>query len=458
MLEYATAEQLAEGLRGRVLTPEHADYDDARSVWNGRIDRRPALIAQCTGVADVITCVDFAREHRLLLSIKGGGHHVAGTAVGDDALMIDLSPMKGITVDPEARTAHVQAGVTIGDLDHETQVFGLAAPLGDCSGVGISGLTLGGGIGFLSRAHGLTADNLLAAEVVTADGRLVRASETENADLFWAIRGGGGNFGVVTAFEFRLHKLGPEVLTAQIFHPLEDAGQVLRFYRDFMADAPDEVTSFAVLLRVPPAPPFPEEYHGKAAVSLFACYSGPAEDGKAALEPLSEFGNPIVNMIVPMEYTVLQQSFDPATPSGARYYWSSDYLHKLSDEAIDTIVSCIEPFPGDLTTVALMEMGGAIKRKDASATAFPHREAGYDFNVWSGWFDPSADDQIVEWVNGFREAMAPYTTGGRNVNMISSAAAKWSRAAYGHHYERLAEIKRTWDPHNVFRVNHNIAP
>lgn len=457
MLENATVEQLAGCLRGRVVTPGDADYDEARKVWNGMIDRKPSMIAQCSGTADVITCVNFAREHDLPVSVKGGGHGVAGKSICDDGLMIDLSRMNAVLVDSELKTAQVQGGATIGDMDHETQAFGLATTGGTDSRTGVAGLTLGGGIGHVARSFGLAADNLLAADVVTADGALVHTSETENPDLLWALRGGGGNFGVVTNFEFQLHVLGPEVLSAQIFHPFEDAGEVFRFYRDFMANAPDEVACYLVGLRVPPAQPFPEESHGKITILLLASYSGDIEEGKRFLKPVEEFGNPILKVFMPMPYTVLQSSLDAGLPDGARYYWKSHYLQGLSDAAIDTIVDRSEALPGEFSAVGIEPHGGAIDRVDAEAAAYPHRHVAFNLLIAVGWGDPDSDDEIISWAGGFHDAMAPYSTGGMYVNYLADGPSDdRSRAAYGPNYERLRQIKTKYDPDNLFNAHHGI--
>lgn len=450
-------DELKTTLRGPLLLPDDNGYDEARSVFNGMIDRRPALVARCSGTADVITCVNFARDNTVSLSVKGGGHGVAGKAVCDDGLMIDLSRMKAVLVDPESRTARVQAGARLGDLDHETQAFGLAAPAGVDSRTGVAGLTLGGGNGHLARRYGLTADNLLAAEVVTADGNVVRANETENADLLWALKGGGGNFGVVTTFEFRLYDIGQEILTAQAFHLFDDASDVFRFYRDFMIDAPDEVGCLALVMRIPPADPFPQTHHGKLSIALVANYSAGIEEGKAHLKPVEEFGNPIFSAMMPMPYTAFQSSFDDAQPDGARYYWKAHYIRELSDAAIDTVVAGTGEMPGEFTAFGFETMGGAINKIASSATAFPHRDAAFNFALFGGWNDPAMDDEVIAWTRSLHESMEPYSTGGAYVNYIQGDAGDEIKEAYGDNYERLQQVKSRYDPDNLFDAHQGIT-
>jgi FAD/FMN-containing dehydrogenase len=406
----------------------------------------------------VNAAVSFAVEHDLLLSVKGGGHNFAGTAVCDDGLTIDLSPMDAVRVDPSARTARVQPGATWADFDHEAQAFGLATTGGLVSTTGVAGLTLGGGQGYLARKHGLAVDNLVGADVVTADGELVHASEDEHEDLFWALRGGGGNVGVVTSFEFDLHPVGPQVLAGPIFHPFEDAREALRFYREFTADAPDELSCYALVVRVPPEPPFPEDVQGEPALAFAVCYAGPMDEAEAELEPLRAFGDPILDGVQPVRYTALQQSFDDGSPEGHRWYSKSHYLGELPDGAIDTILEYTDPFPGPLTQVALEPMGGAIARVDRDATAFPHRDAAYSFGIWPGWADPDRDEELTTWAREFHEAMAPYATGGVYANYLDRDESDRVRAAYGENYERLVAVKTEWDPGNLFRMNQNVEP
>jgi len=451
-------EALDGRLHGELLHPGDDGYEEARTVWNGMIDRYPAAVARCTGAADVTAAVEFAREREPPLAVKGGGHNFAGTAVCDDGLVIDLSPMDGVRVDPDSRTARVQAGATWADFDHETQAFGLATTGGIVSTTGVAGLTLGGGQGYLARTHGLAIDNLVGADVVTAEGELVRASTEENSGLFWALRGGGGNFGVVTSFEFDLHPVGPEIMGGAIFHPSADAADALRFYREFAADAPDELACYALIARVPPEPPFPEAVRGDPAVAFAVCYAGPIDEAEAELEPLRAFGDPILDGVRPLPYATLQSSFDDGAPEGHRWYSKSHYLGELSDGAVETILEYTDPFPGPLTQVALEPMGGAINRVEPAATAFPHRDAAYSFGIWPGWDDPDRDDEFVAWAREFHEAMAPYATGGVYANYLDRDEADRIRAAYGENYDRLVEVKNEWDPDNLFRMNQNVAP
>jgi FAD/FMN-containing dehydrogenase len=457
MFEKTTLEQLTNSIRGRLILPDAPDYNEARAVWNGMIDRRPAAIVRCKGAADVMAAVDFASQHDLPLSIKAGGHNVAGKAICDDGLVIDLSAMNTVQVDPETQTARVEAGATWADFDREAQAFGLATTGGVDSRTGVAGLTLGGGIGYLARKHGLSIDNLMSVDVVTADGELRHANDNKNSGLFWALRGGGGNVGVVTSFEFQLNEVGPEVLTAQIFHPFEDAREVLRFYREFTAEAPDELACYAMVVHVPPVPPFPEVFHGQIAVALVACYSGAIGDGETIMAPLQEFGDPILNAVQPMPYTALQQRFDAGTPDGERYYYKSQYLNGLSDEAIEAIINHIKPLPGPFTIVGLEPMGGAINRVEATATAYPHRDAAYNFSVWSGWSDPRDDEEIIAWTRKFHRAMVSHATGGAYANYLARDDQDRVRAAYGQNYERLLEVKKAWDPDNLFRMNQNVS-
>ncbi len=454
----STLDELAGTLRGPLLRPGDDRYDDARTLWNGMVDRRPAAIARCRSTADVIACVRFVRASGLPLSVKGGGHQLAGTALCDDGLVIDLAPMDGVRVDPDTRTARVEPGATLGQFDREAQTFGLATPAGVHSGTGVAGLTLGGGIGWLARSFGLTSDNLLAADVVTADGDLVYTSEDEHPDLFWALRGGGGNFGIVTSFEFQLHPVGPEVLTVQRFHHLEDAEQVLRAYRDVMAEAPDELACYPMIIHVPPVEPFPAELQGTPALALVGCYSGAVSDGEAAVAPLTAIGEPFAEVVAPMPYATFQSSFDAGTPDGARYYGKAHLLPELTDAAIRDLLEQVGDLPGDFTMIFLESLGGAIARVPADATAWPHRDAAFGFAVQAGWTNPADDEAHIAWVRAVHEAMAPHATGGVYVNYLDGDDSDRVDAAYGDHVRRLAEVKQRWDPDNLFRSNHNITP
>ncbi len=458
-LDDAAAAALRARFRGALLRPGDAGYDAARSLWNGMIDKRPALIARCTGAADVIAAVTFARERHLLLAVRGGGHNVAGTALCDGGLVIDLSAMRGVLVDPVERIARVQPGVTWGDLDHETQVFGLAAPGGIVSATGVAGLTLGGGFGWLSRKYGLTADNLRSVKLVTADGRLVTASERENPDLFWGVRGGGGNFGVATSFEFQLHPVGPTVLAGLILYPMEQAREVLRFYRDYAASAPEELSTMAVLRMAPPAPFIPKHFHGTPVVGIAVCYTGSLEEGERVLRPLKTFGTPIGDVVEPKPFVRHQVLLDSASPNGRHYYWKSEYMPGLNDAALETVIDYSRQLSSPLTAVLLFQLGGAIRRMDEQATASGNRNAEFVLNIQSSWLEASESQRHVQWTREFWSAMRPFSTGGVYMNFLSmDEGEERVRAAYGSNYDRLASIKKSYDPTNLFRVNQNIKP
>jgi FAD/FMN-containing dehydrogenase len=453
-----TVQEFRSHVRGEVLQADDEGYDDARTVWNGMIDKHPLLIVRCTGAADVMAAVEFAREYDLLLSVKGGGHNVAGKAVCDDGLVIDLSPMDRVRINPETRTARVQPGATWAEFDHEAQAFGLATTGGVVSDTGVAGLTLGGGIGHLARSYGLSCDNLISADVVTADGDLVHASESENPDLLWGLRGGGGNFGIVTSFEFDLHEVGPEVLAGPIFHRSEDAVEVLNFYREFVADAPDEVACYAFFATVPPESPFPEEHRGDTALAVVPSYSGSIADGEEELRPIREFGEPIFDGVQPIPYAALQQSFDGGQPEDERYYFKSHYLTDLPDEAIETVMEYADPLPAPLTLVGFESMGGVINDIAPTATAYPHRNAAYSFGIWAGWSDPDRDDELIDWTRDFYEDMEPYATGGMYANYLDRDDDDRVAKAFAQNYERLVELKNEWDPENLFRLNQNVEP
>ena len=462
----AVMSQLAEsdiadfeaGLRGTVLRPDDDNYDDARSIWNAMIDREPGLIVQCSGASDVMNAVDFAREHGLRLAVKGGGHNVAGNAVCDDGIVIDCSPMKSVRVDPESRTARVEPGVTMAEFDHETQAVGLASPGGVISTTGLAGLTLGGGWGWLSRTYGLAIDNLRSVDVVTADGELVHASATENEDLFWAIRGAGHNFGVVTSFEFDLHEVGPEVLSGLVIHPFDDAAELLRFHQEYTEDAPDEVCCYAAILTAPPEPFIPEDVQETMVAALAICYSGAIEDGEEALQPVRDFGDPIVDVVQPHPYVGWQQALDAAYQPGLRNYWKSQFVERLPDEAIEAIVEHAATMEGPLSAILIEHLGGAIARTDPEATAYRHRNARYSFNAFPRWEDPADDEEQIAWANGIHDALAPYAMDGVYVNFLSQEGEERIRSAYGENHARLVELKNEWDPENVFSMNQNIEP
>lgn len=445
----ASLTELRAQVRG-VLAPGDDGYEAARRIWNGMIDRRPAVIARCAGVADVMAAVRFAREEGLPVAVRGGGHGVAGRAVCDDGIVIDLSPMKGIWVDPAARTARAQAGVLWGEFDRETQAFGLATTGGVVSTTGIAGLTLAGGFGWLMRAFGLTIDNLRAVDLVTADGELLRASEREHPDLFWGIRGAGANFGVVTSFEYQLHRLGPTVIGGMVLHPFEQAGSVLRFYREFTADAPDELTTYAGLLTTP---------DGVKVAGIVVCYAGSLEAGEAAVRPIRSFGTPVADLIGPIPYVAQQTLFTEAWPAGRHYYEKSCFLRDLGDAAIDMLVDGFARVPSPLSMVIIEQHGGAIRRVPEDGTAFPHRAPEYNLILPASWTDPADTAVNVQWTRELYTAMQPFATEGYYINyMADIESEERARAAYGGNYARLAALKATYDPANLFRLNHNIPP
>jgi FAD/FMN-containing dehydrogenase len=447
-------------MHGRAILPADPGYDAARAIWNGAIDRRPACIARCTGVADVVAAVDFARERDLLVAVRSGGHGVGGHAVCDGGLVIDLSPMKGVRVDPLARTARAAAGVLWGELDRETQLHGLATVGGIVTHTGIAGLTLGGGIGWLMRKHGATVDNLVSVDLVTADGEVLTASADENSDLFWGVRGGGGNFGIVTSFEYRLHPVGPKVVAGPIFHPFEDASQVLRFYRDFAAAATDELTTIFELSVAPPVPFLPQEVHGKPIVMVGACYAGLPEDGIEVVRPLKEFGSPIVDLLEPKPYLALQSMFDQSVPHGWHRYWKSVELPLLTDEAIDTLVEHASAFTSPKSYCIVFQLGGALNRVGAEQTAYGQRDAAHNVNINAVWLEEDPEpERHIAWAREFFSAIQPHAGAHVYVNFLGDEGADRVRQAYGERqYERLEALKRTYDPTNFFRLNQNIEP
>ena len=457
-LHEATLTAFKEGLRGRVAVQGTPEYEEARPIWNAMIERRPALFARCAGAADVIRSVNFAREQGLPLAVRGAGHNIAGNALCDGGLVIDLSPMRSVRIDPAARLARVEPGATLADFDREAQAFGLATPLGINSTTGVAGLTLGGGFGWLSRKLGLSIDNLASADVVTADGALLKASAGENADLFWGVRGGGGNFGIVTSFEYRLHEVGPNVLSGLVVHPLDDAGKVLRFYRSFMADTPDDFVCWFVLRLAPPLPFLPPEWHGKGILGLAMCYSGKLDDGERVARPLRSFGKPIADVVAPHPYTAWQTILDPLLTPGARNYWKSHDFRELSEGLIDVLIEHARKIPDPQTEIAFAQLGGAVSRVPHGATAYTHRDAEFVLNVHGRWADPAKDEQCVAWARGLFDAAAPFATGGVYVNFLTQEEQDRVRAAYGENYDRLVALKNKYDPGNLFRVNQNIAP
>jgi len=449
MLDSKDVDELRTRARGQVLTSIDAEYDTARRIWNAIIDKRPALIVRCQGAADVSAAVRFATERELLVSVRGGGHNVAGTAICEGGLMIDLSPMKGIRVDPVNRIAWAQPGLLWRDFDHETQAYELATTGGVVGETGIAGLTLGGGVGWLVRKHGLTCDNLLSADVVTADGQLRQASPESNQDLFWAIRGGGGNFGVVTSFQYRLHDVST-ILGGLIIHPRSAAHNVIRFHRDFIASAPEELTSYAALLTSP---------DGNPVVALASCYSGDLAEGERVLRPLREFGAPLVDAIQPMPYTSMQGQFGPSFPWNNRNYWKSAYLRDIPDAAIDAIVEQANCCQSPLSFVIIEYYGGAVSRVAPEATAFSHREAKFNLLFVAQWKDAAEDALHVRWARDAWNAINPWASGALYMNALSEGeSAQVVRKAYGTNYSRLAALKSQFDPKNLFRMNQNIIP
>lgn len=455
--------QLSGSFRGELLLPTSPGYDAARAIWNGAVDRRPAIVARCTGVADVVAAVRFARDHDREIAIRGGGHNVAGTAVCDDGIVIDLSPMRAVWVDPVDRTAWVQGGALWSDVDHETQAHGLATTGGIVGHTGVAGLTLGGGIGFLMRKHGLAVDNLLEAEVVTAEGCIVRASGDEHPDLFWALRGGGGNFGVVTSLRFALHPVGPTVIAGPVFWAADDTIELLRFYRDFADGAPDELGSVVRLGTVPPLPVIPEELHRRPAVAVICCYSGTVEDGERAVRPLRRFGRPLVDLLEPSPYAAFQGGFDDTVPHGWHYYWKATNIGGLSDAAIGVIVDHAYSAGSPRSYAAMFHMGGAVARVPHDATAYAARDVAHNIVIDAVWLPDEADELAAAetaWARSFLEALRPHCSGGVYVNFLDSDDdARRVREAYGDQtYGRLAEVKATYDAANAFHHNKNIQP
>lgn len=456
-LDDATIEAFIASVRGPVIRPNDASYDDARMVQNGLIDRRPGLIVQASGNADVIAAVNLAHEHGLLLSVRGGGHNVAGNAVNDGGIVIDLSRMTGVHVDPVERTARVQGGATWADLDRETQIFGLAAPGGVVSTTGVAGLTLHGGMGHLRRKYGLSIDNLLSVDIVTADGQLRHASAVEHADLFWAVRGAGSNFGVVTSFEFQLHPVGPTVMLAAPIYALADAPQVLRKWRSYLETAPDEVTTMPIFWTVQPG--FPEAVVGQEILIIAGVYAGPAEDGERIMQPLRELGIPILDLSAPDEYTHIQSGFDPFFPKGDLYYWKSTYIEEFSDEIIDHLCQLAATRPSPRTTMDVWPQVGAAMRVGPEETAFGRRPP-FLVAFESSWSNSEETNANIAWARNAYASMSRFSSSGIYLNFPGFGEEKDDlvRSAYGANYDRLVAIKRAYDPDNLFRMNINIAP
>ena len=460
MLDNAAIEKFKAILGGELIRPNDESYDDARKVWNAMVDKRPALIVRCSGTADVIAAVNFAREQDLRLSIRGGGHNIAGTALCDNGLTIDLSGMKGLHVNLKTRTVRAQPGCRLGDLDRETQVFGLAVPAGIVTDTGIAGLTLGGGFGWLTRRYGYTSDNLLSADVVTTDGTLLTASEKENADLFWGLRGGGGNFGVVTSFEYQSYPVGPQVTAGMVIHPMERAREVVGFFREFSADVPEELCCLLTLRLAPPAPFLPREVHGKPIVGIAVCHSGSLKDGESAIRPLKEFGDPLADIIESKPFAVHQTLFDAAMAPGRHYYWKSEYLPEFSEAAGGVLMDHAAKITSPYSSILLFQLGGALARFGETDTPAGNRNAAYVLNVAASWEDPAQTEEQIEWSRGCWSDMQQFSTGGVNVNFLTGDEGNQRvRAAYGAtNYDRLVEIKNKYDPLNMFRLNQNIPP
>ncbi len=452
--------ELRAMLRGAVVMPEDPDYGHTRQVWNAMIDRHPSIIVRPRGAADTMAAVRFAGEHGFEIAIKGGGHNVAGNAVCDDGLMLDFSEMTSIRVDPANKTARVEPGALIQDLDRETQAHALATPGGFISSTGLAGLTLGGGFGYLSRKHGLTVDNLRSADLVTAGGGFVRTDAEHNPELFWGIRGGGGNFGVVTSFEFALHDLGAGVFAGPVVHAFEDAPKALREVAEVMRQAPDAVSCLPVIRHAPPAPFIPEAFHGRMIVLFALIYAGDPAAGEAALQPFRAIGNPIADAVGVKPYTAFQSMFDASASAGARNYWKAHYLADLTPEGIGVLCEHATGMTSKESVIGMLSLGGAVARQPAGSTPYPHRDAAWVLNIQSRWREAGEDARHIAWARETFEAMAPFTTGGVYVNFISGDEGdERIRAAYGDAaYGRLAALKRDWDPKNIFHLNQNIMP
>jgi FAD/FMN-containing dehydrogenase len=451
-------EELKGGFRGEILLPSDGAYESTRKIWNAMIDKRPAVIARCATTSDVVCGVNFARDNGLLLAVRGGGHNIAGNAMCDDGIVIDLSQMKAASVDPDTHRVTIEGGATLADLDAATQAHGLATPVGINSTTGVAGLTLGGGFGWLSRKHGMTVDNFESAEVVTAAGEVVRASATEQPDLFWALRGGSGNFGVVTRFEFRLHPVGPDVLSGLIVYPISEAKSVLQQYRDFLAKAPDELSVWTVLRKAPPLPFLPEEVHGKGIVVLALLYVGDPKQGEPLIEPLRKFGASLGEHVGVQPYVAWQQAFDPLLTPGARNYWKSHNFSTLKDGLFDAVIEYIGKLPSPQCEIFFGAIGGATTRPTPGSTAYAHRDAKFVMNVHGRWEDPADDKRCIGWARDFFNASAPLASGGVYVNFLTADEVDRVRSAYGPNYDRLAQVKRKYDPDNLFRMNQNIEP
>ena len=453
-------DDLAAAMRGPLIRPGDADYDQARAVYNGMIDKRPAAIARCRDTADVVAAVRFARAHGVEIAVRGGGHHAAGFGVWDGALVVDMSTMRSTTVDPGARTVRVDAGCTWGDVDHATVAFGMATPSGFLASTGVAGLALGGGIGYLSRRFGLTVDNLLSADVVLADGSFVTASETSHPDLFWALRGGGGNFGVVTSFVFRCHPVGEAgtVIGGPVLYDIADTPEVMRWYRSLVPSLPEELSGWLGLITIPPAPPFPEQLWGRKACAIVWCYTGPHDRADEVLEPVRSFGSPLVVGLHDMPFTALQSAFDPLYPAGLQWYWKADFFREISDAAIDVHERFGALLPTGHSTMHLYPIDGAAARVPSDGTAFAYRDGGWAGVIVGVDPDPANAGLIADWARDYWEALHPTSAGSAYLNFVMDEGQERVRASYRDNYERLAQVKRRYDPENTFHVNQNIRP
>jgi hypothetical protein len=457
LLSEDSIRDLKAKLRGRIIEPTDSDYDQARRVYNAMIDKKPRLIAQCVDVADVISCVNFARENGVLLAVRGGGHNAGGLGIADDALVIDLAPIKYTRVDPAAKAVTVGGGCSWADVDHATHVFGMAVPSGVISTTGVGGLTLGGGIGHLTRKCGLTIDNMLSADVVLANGKFVRASAKENPDLFWALRGGGGNFGVVTAFTFKLHKIDT-VYAGPMLYELSDAADVMKWYRQFIIKAPQDLNGWFAFLTVPPAPPFPENLHLKKMCGIIWCCTAPQAKAEKMFRPIRAFKKPALDFVGPMPQPALQSMFDPIYPPGLQWYWRADFINELSDEAIAQHVRFAKALPTMHSTMHMYPITGAAVRVGKNKTAWNYRDAKWSQVMVGVDPDPANKEKITKWAKDYYDALHPYSAGGAYVNFMMDEGGDRVKASYGGNYKRLAEIKAKYDPTNLFRVNQNIKP
>ncbi|HWK60939.1 MAG TPA: FAD-binding oxidoreductase [Eoetvoesiella sp.] len=450
--------KLKGNLQGEILVPGDTAYDTARVIWNAMIDKRPAAIVRCAATADVIEAVNFARNHKLVLAVRGGGHNIAGSALCDDGIVIDLSSMKAAAIQPDKQRATVEGGATLADFDAAAQAHGLATPLGINSTTGVAGLTLGGGFGWLSRKYGMTVDNLESTEVVTASGEVLQADTAQHPDLFWALRGGGGNFGVVTRFEFRLHPVGPDVLSGLMVYPIAEARRILQQYRQFADAAPEELSVWALLRNAPPLPFLPENVHGKPILGLALFYAGNAKAGEPLIEPMRKFGTLLGEHVGIQPYVAWQRAFDPLLAPGARNYWKSHNLSKLEDGLFDVAIQYAQTLPSPQCEIFFGAIGGATMRPAPDSAAYAHRDARFIMNVHARWESRADDARCINWARDFFKASSPFATGGVYVNFLTADEGERIHSAYGPNYERLAQVKRRYDPDNLFHMNQNVAP